>query len=457
MIDFKKQFIFLLKYLGIFHFLIPLFKRKEKKLLDLTIVELRTVSQMSKAEILKLNNNLLLEILNHANKTTFYYKNLIKSNNININDISSFKTFPLLNKSKIQENKKNLISKKYDFKKLAKRFTGGSTGQPMEFYADKNAMIKDHAHHYYLNELIGINSEDITIGIYGRKLSEEQIQKKIFYTKSPSVVFGHYQFSSLALNDFNIDKFIEQLFKFKPSIIRGYPSTLNSLATYIIEKEIIPDFKIKGIVLTSEFCSKQQRLLIEIAFKTTVYFEYGNKEINIFCLSKGNNYLYHSSPIYSYVEVLNQDGSDTAIGEIGNIVTTGYNNYGMPFIRYETGDLGRLASRNGGTVTFSEIIGRSQDYLIDANGNKKYLIANIYSHKIPVFKKIQIWQLRQNLKGIVNVVIVPLKEFSEQDKIEIMIPFKKFENFEFNFVYVKEIPKTKIGKHMFVVQKILTD
>ena len=314
-------------------------------------------------------------------------------------------------------------------------------------------MIKDHAHHYYLNELIGINSEDITIGIYGIKLSTEQIEKEVFYIKSSSTVFGHYHFSSLVLNDLNVNKFLEQLLSFKPSMIRGYPSILNFLAAYVVDKKITLNFKIKGIVLTSELCSIQQRLLIETAFKTTVYFEYGNKEINIFCFSNGNNYIYRSSPVYSYVEVLNPDGADTAIGEIGKIVTTGYNNFGMPFIRYETGDLGRIASRNGGVVTFSEIIGRSQDYLIDANGNKKYLIANIYSHKIQVFKKIQIWQLRQKLKGIVDVFIVPLEEFSEQDKQEIKIPFNKFENFEFVFNYVEDIPKTKIGKHLFVLQK----
>jgi len=454
MIDLKKQLISVLKYFGVFNFLNALIKRKQKKLLEMTIDELKLLDKKSESEIFQLNNNLLFQILNHAYKTTEYYKNLIETNNIDINEISSFKKLPLLDKNKIQKNSKKIISKNFNFKKLSKRFTGGSTGQPMEFYANENAMIKDHAHHYFLNELIGITSDDITIGIYGRKLPEKQIEKQIFYIKPPSVVFGHYHFSSLALNDINIKKFLNQLFIFKPSLIRGYPSTLNLLATYIIEKGITLNFNVKGIVLTSEFCSKQQRLLIETAFKTIVYFEYGNKEINIFCFSKGNNYLFHSSPIYSYVEVLNPDGSDTAIGEIGKIVTTGYNNYGMPFIRYDTGDLGRLAGKNGGIVTFTEIIGRSQDYLIDANGNKKYLIANIYGHKIPVFKKIQIWQLRQNLKGIVDVVIVPLKEFSEQDKIEIKIPFEKFENFEFNFVYVEEIPKTKIGKHLFVVQNL---
>lgn len=453
MIDFKKQFISMLKRLKIFNLLIPLFKKKEIKLLELTIVELRLINQMSKGEILKLNNRLLFQMLNHANQTTLYYQDLIKSNNININDISSFKMLPLLDKNKIRGNNTSLISKNYEFRKLSKRFTGGSTGQPMEFYADRNAMIKDHAHHFYLNELIGINSEDITIGIYGMELSTEQIEKEVFYIKSPSAVFGHYRFSSLILNDLNIYKFLEQLFSFKPSMIRGYPSTLNLLATYVIRNKIELDFPIKGIVLTSELCSKQQRLLVEAAFKTTVYFEYGNKEINIFCTSNGNNYMYSSSPLYSYVEVLNPDGTDTAIGEIGEIITTGYNNFGMPFLRYKTGDLGRLKSRNGGVVTFSELIGRSQDYLVDANGTKKYIIANIYGHKIPVFKKIQIWQLRQNLKGIVEVFIVPLKDFSNQDKQEIKVPFNKFENFEFKFNYVEDIPKTKIGKHLFVIQK----
>ena len=120
MIDLKKQLISVLKYFGVFNFLNALIKRKQKKLLEMTIDELKLLDKKSESEIFQLNNNLLFQILNHAYKTTEYYKNLIETNNIDINEISSFKKLPLLDKNKIQKNSKKNNKQEFQFQKTIK-------------------------------------------------------------------------------------------------------------------------------------------------------------------------------------------------------------------------------------------------------------------------------------------------------------------------------------------------
>ena len=433
------------------------FSKKKKDFLLRTMMELKNLEKYSMAEMRDYHEAKLKEMLLHAHRTTQYYRELFDENDIDYTDLSDFKNIPFLTKEIIRDNTKSMLSTKYKFKNLSRRFTGGSTGEPLEFYSDKFAPEIDNAHHWYLYSLMGYKKKDIIVNIAGKILPDNLIRENIFWTKNlRGFVFGDYTFSSLYINETNIAIYINKFLSLKPSIVRGYPSAVNQLAIYIIENHIAMDFQIKGINLSSELCTEIQKDNIEKAFKSKIYFEYGNKELNVFCYTKGKSYHYESSPLYCYLEVLDEDGKNTELGKIGRIVATGLCNRGMPFIRYETGDLGEISARNGGVVTFKRILGRVQDYLIDKNGKKVYLIGSIYTYKLKAFKKIKIWQLQQSKKGKVTVLIVPGQYFSEDDKLQIQDFFGSFNNLQFDFNYVENIPKTKIGKHLFVKQNIKT-
>lgn len=432
-----------------------LFSNRSRKEVDKLLDRINSVSILSQKDKKKVNENELKLILNHAYKTTTYYNDLFNSNQIDISSLDDLKKIPLLTKSIIKYKGEELISSDYDVKNLGKRFTGGSTGQPMEFYCDKSGPLLDNAHHWYLYNLIGYKPREIIVGLYGRGIPEKLTKKNIFWAKTiGDNVFGDFVFSSFYLNDKTIIHYINKLINLKPTILRGYPSFLNTIANYFIENNISLDFKIKGIVLTAELCSELQKENIETGFKSKVYFEYGHKEISIFCHSTSESFEYLSAPLYSYVEVLNDDGTDTPIGEIGRIITTGFCNYGMPFIRYDTGDLGKISSRNGGVITFENIEGRSQDHLIDKNNNKINLIASIYGYKMQAFKRIKRWQIKQDVPGEIELLIIKDAQFSKNDEKEILNTVEIFKGFVVKFTYVNDIPKSKIGKHLAVIQNI---
>ncbi|MBO0592818.1 phenylacetate--CoA ligase family protein [Cellulophaga sp. E16_2] len=428
---------------------------KTKKIENDTVKRLNDIEKLSNKEIEDLQKSMLLNILEYSYKNTNYYKKLFDENNINYKDIEDLKRIPFLDKSIIKVNKSDLISKEFDISELGVKNTGGSTGEPLVFYCNTKAGLIDLGHHAYLYKLMGHKKNDIILSCGGFNIPDNLIKSNIFWLKMESGdLFGDYKFSVLYLNNSNIKLYVDKLLEIKPNILRGYPSFFYTLGKYILENNINLNFQIKGINLTSEMCSLEQRILIEKAFSSMVYFEYGHTEVSLYCYTNDNTYSYKSSPIYGYIEVLDDQGNETKVGKVGNIITTGFNNVGMPFIRYKTGDLGEVAYRNGGVIHFKSIFGRTQDYILTKDNDKVYLTALIFGQHLKAFSNIYKWQIIQNQTGVIDINIIKGNEYSISDEVEIREKITEVTDIEINFMYVNNIPKTKRGKHLFLIQRI---
>lgn len=398
---------------------------------------------------------MLLEMLSYAYKNTIYYNKLFKLNDIDISSIDSLPKIPVLTKDIIRNNLSLLISKKFKIDSLHKRNTGGSTGEPLEFYSDIMSGYRDNAHHWYLYSLMGYVKGDVIIGSGGTKIPKSLRDENIYWIRGSSdSVWGEYDFSVLYITDSNIKYYLNKIIDIRPAILRGYPLFFDRLATYILDNNITFDFVIKGINLTAEMCTIQQRENIEKAFCSMIYFEYGHSEISLYCYTHDKSYIYTSSPIYGYIEVIKDNGKYADAGEVGNIIVTGFNNYGMPFIRYDTGDRGEVLINKNGIVKFKNIHGRSQDYILSKTNQKVFLTALIFGQHFNAFKNIRQWQLEQNVKGVVQVNIIKNKLFNDSDEMEICDKFKSVVDIDIEFNYVNNIPLTARGKHLFLIQNI---
>ena len=431
-----------------------LYSLKVKRIENQIIRKLKIFESLSESKAKESQNLILTNFLKYSYENTNYYKKLFDDNNINIEEEEDFEKIPFLSKEIINKNLPSLLSEKFSIGELLKRSTGGSTGKPLMFYSNSKAGIADSGHHRYLYSIMGYDKGDLIIGCGGIQIDDSLKAKNIYWIKNKGNVFGDYMFSVLYLSEKNISTYVNKILQLKPNIMRGYPSFYDRLATYINDNSIKIDFNIKGINLTAEMCSITQRRNIERAFSTMIYFEYGHKEISLYFYTQDNNYEYISSPIYGYVEVLDDQGKKTKIGEIGNIVTTGFNNFGMPFIRYKTGDLGKLSYRNGGIIHLEEIHGRTQDFLVDKNKNKIYIISTIYGNKLNAFNNFYRWQIFQEITGKAEIRIIKKPSFTLNDENEILDFFSFFKGIDFFIKYVDSIKKSKIGKYNLLVQKI---
>lgn len=90
------------------------------------------------------------------------------------------------------------------------------------------------------------------------------------------------------------------------------------------------DLNLKGIYLTSENFTQEEKNFISSYFKCPVYGQYGHTESSVFATQNPDNECYYCSPIYGYTEVVDSKGNQVNVGELGEIVVTGFTEYGLP-------------------------------------------------------------------------------------------------------------------------------
>ncbi|MEO1487254.1 MAG: hypothetical protein AAFU57_16030, partial [Bacteroidota bacterium] len=155
------------------------------------------------------NQTILKDFLLHCVNTVPYYKSLDLEGSHNQNVQSFLKSFPILTKDIIRAQNKKLISNKFQMEGLETRQTGGSTGQPLKFYATAEAQIEDQAHHWQLYSRIGVRIGDMIVALVGLNLIEEEIAEDVFWRKhDKDNAFGTVQFSIQQLNENTIQHYV---------------------------------------------------------------------------------------------------------------------------------------------------------------------------------------------------------------------------------------------------------
>ena len=140
----------------------------------------------------------------------------------------------------------------------------------------------------------------------------------------------------------------------------------------------------------------------------------------------------------------------------GEILATGFANYGMPFIRYNVGDTATWSSkkcpcgRNSSTIV--NIDGRSEDFIITPEG----LTMKIHSYLFKDTKEIKECQIVQYKLGEVVFRIVKRPGYTTWNETHLKQKVQKWisSSIVVNFDYVEEIERTDSGKFKAVVSYI---
>jgi phenylacetate-CoA ligase len=396
------------------------------------------------------------ELIKYSYENVPYYTRLFNRNNINpehIQDFNDLRKIPYLTKEIIRNNLDDLVSRKYNKKKLQYVTTGGSTGIPMGFYQDTDIEWEIEC--------------AFTANLWSRIGYDSGKKYKVVILRGNIPKVGDYEYigNNLILSSFNLiedkmNNYIKRIVDFNPDFIQAYPSAISLLADYIINNNInISMMNLKAIICASENIYDFQRKKLEKAFNTKVYSFYGHTEHSCIAGECEKSNYYHLQSEYGFTELINEQGYDAlAENEAGEIVCTGFNNQAFPFIRYRTGDIAINSNekcpcqRNYKLI--KKIEGREQDYFIDKTGSKVTFTCSddaLWN----VFHKIFLYQYVQNEPGRVVLYIQYKSEFTEEDKSFVIRGFKRFyQRFDIELKFVKHIEKTKTGKFRYLVQNI---
>jgi phenylacetate-CoA ligase len=162
----------------------------------------------------------------------------------------------------------------------------------------------------------------------------------------------------------------------------------------------------------------------------------------------------HIHPLFAYTELLDLKGG------YKEMVSTGFTNYAMPFIRYRTGDIvtdcSETCNKCGRNhIMVGNIEGRADDFLVGRSGE---IIPRLMPW-IRIFQNVRQFQFLQEEQGRAYLKIVKAKEYSDGDthiiksKLEDMLgPMKN--TIAIEIVFVENIPPLSSGKIKMVEQKL---
>lgn len=423
------------------------------------IRELEAMQWLSRDTMEEVQFQKLEAILKHAYRNVPYYQKKFDELGINPEDIKSFNNYlniPVLTKKDIQENNSTLLAENINKENLIKNHTGGSTGEPLTFYEDKNYLNYTHA---------GIQ---LSFGMCGYRVGDKQLYLwgSDVDTTAHKGIKGEikdYLENTRFINTFNLTEkslcaYLEKLCRWKPKFIWGYASSLEMLARFIKEENKPISIKPKAIQSTAEVLTPVQRKLIENVFSCKVFDRYGCREVSIVaheCEAHRGLHIYSPN---NYVEILNDNNNPVKDGEIGKIIVTNLNNYIMPFIRYEIGDLGMLVKDKcecgRSWPMLRKIVGRVSDTIISPSG--KMIHGEFFTHLFYEVPNVKQFQVVQRTKKDLTIKIVKRAEFSKEQLKFLEEKIYKFadKNFRIKFEFCSQIPATGSGKFRYTISHV---
>ena len=326
-----------------------------------------------------------------------YYRSLFHELNFNpisdFNDLGDLKKIPILSKDFVKKNRGQFENKKHLHSSIKFR-TSGSTGTPFEIFVHKNQWVVEQGVIWRHWKWGGYKFRDPLAMVRSFVPTKEgKLWKK-------NRVTNFVYFSPFHLNDENMAKYLDEMVIQNIVILRGYPSSISTLAKYVLRTGYaIPNIKL--VLTASEVLSEVDRELIESAFLAKVSNHYGLAEQIVMMGDCEKHEGLHNYDEYGYLELL-----DTDDPQIKRIVGTNLNNLTTPLIRYDTGDLAIVAEKPcscGRTLpTIKNIIGR-KDAVIKTIEGYEIPTTNFYT-MLEHFQEIERWQIVQ--KSLTEIELV---------------------------------------------------
>jgi len=318
-------------------------KANDRRILE-RLDELNRTQWLSRDELLGLQRNKLHRLLAYAYEYVPYYQRLFDRVGFRpadvLTDLTSMRKIPVSNKAIIRENFDDMLTTEPQRRKQMSRLTtGGSTGHPLVFMQDNS--FRDYVTADINRHLgwAGWQLGQFHVYIWGTSFEVKASQT--IRSRLMDWALNRFVTNAYVLSEESMSEFATQVRRRRPRIIFGYPSSLYRFGEFVRECGF-DDIKFEAIFSSAEVLYPVQRQFLEEVFEGKMFNRYATRELAcISCECEAHTGL-HASIENVYVEILRDLASNEPAqpGEIGHIVVTNLNNYGMPFIRYSVGDMG---------------------------------------------------------------------------------------------------------------------
>jgi len=275
----------------------------------------------------------LLGLVNYAIANVPYYADKYRRP---MHSITEFKEeFGFIDRNIVMSNSGAFWSRHLDKRFFDEGTTGGTSGKPLRLFLPKNRFQKEWAILHSVWRNVGFDF-DVRAVLRNHRFARH----KDFLVNpiSKEVIFDSFRV------DAKYAKAISEVMnRHGISYLHAYPSAACHLLGEWCKAGIEAP-ALKAVLAGSETVFDYQRELVEGRLGIRFYTWYGHSEKLVFAGSCKYSSDYHVEPSYGFFELIDDDGRAVkTAGKVGEIVGTTIDNFGMPLIRYRTGDFAEYA------------------------------------------------------------------------------------------------------------------
>jgi phenylacetate-CoA ligase len=357
---------------------------------------------------------------------------------------------PRLEKQAIRENERAFLVEGLDPKALWVEKTSGTTGTALRIYWPKTMLPQWWA----LTEVMIRNASGVAQQVPRAMMGGRPVVKGNA-TQPPYWRFNR-RWRQLYLSSYHVSHesargYADAIRKYGSEWITGYGSAIAALAGSALEAGVAP-MTLRAAIVSGDTLQPGMRPSIEKFFGCRCFDSYGQCEGVALAMECGEGRM-HVIPAAGIVEILREDGSPCAPGEVGEMVATGLLNDAMPLVRYRLGDYAAWAEPQecrcgNGQPVLKNIEGRVDDYLLTATGRKIGRLAGFRGSPA-----IHSAQLVQDRPSHAFLLVRPGGNYGRPDADRVRGDIlARAGDLSVDIVEVKEIPKTAQGKTILVVR-----
>jgi len=341
--------------------------------------QLEEAQWSSPDDLRALQNEKLRQLLAHAPACTPFYRRRFAEAGVDgaSVDDATLQRIPLLDKADIRRFAADMTWRDapggvFEYN------TGGSSGTPLTFYFDRRRQAYDQAARMRSHRWFGVNVGERELYLWG---SPVELTRTHRLRRIRDALFNQRLLNAFNMSPSRMDAYLDVLERFRPTCLYGYPSSLALLIEHARFRGRSMSAKaLRAVFVTGEVCFPHDREAIASFLQVPVADGYGSREGGFIAheCPFGNMHLTAENVI---VEII-RDDRPVLDGETGEIVLTHLDAYAMPFIRYRTGDVGRLKPgrcRCGRGLPMMDVVeGRTTDFLYLPDGGVKHALSIIY-------------------------------------------------------------------------------
>lgn len=372
------------------------------------------------------------------------------------------KLFPILTKELIRKNFDLLISEK-KIKGVYKNASGGSTGKPVILLQDSIYRQKQRDLTECFDAFSGYRLGDKRALIWGAE--KDIISPSVHQSIKNFIIKRCFEntiiLNSFAMNEEDMSRFVAHMNRFKPQYILAYTQSVEELAKFI-ESHQLSIYKPKSIIVSAGTLYDDTRNTIERVFNCKVFNRYGSRETGLMAMECECHCGLHENIFAQYIELLDDANIPLAVNDErnGHVIVTQLNNYIMPLIRYDIGDIAQRGAAQclcgRGLPLLKSVRGRTVNIFKKRDGTR--IDGEYFTHLFYYVNGVKRFQVIQHSYEDIEVIVaiddsdaITHEVFNElTSKIQLVMG----EKCQVRYSVVKDIKPTASGKYIYTISKV---